>query len=121
MKNIRLAYLKIKLPLVGNKCAFIYLASVYEEKKIIMLKFLQSICTPEGVFPSDLMGRMKDFCEADPALKAATKVRMRVMRRVRRKRMRRVSMMRVRMRRVRVRLGRRGRRRRSKKRGRLLM
>ena len=71
LKNIRLAYLKIKLPLVGNKCAFIYLASVYEEKKIVMLKFLQSICTPEGVFPSDLMGRMKDFCEADPALKAA--------------------------------------------------
>ena len=75
MKNIRLAYLKIKLPLVGDKCAFIYLASVYEEKKIVMLKFLQSICTPEGVFPSDLMGRMKDFCEADPALKASTKVR----------------------------------------------
>ena len=75
LKNIRLAYLKIKLPLVGDKCAFIYLASVYESKKIVMLHFLQSICTADGTFPSDLMARMKDFCEADPNLKAATKVR----------------------------------------------
>ena len=62
------------MPLVGNKCAFIYLASVYEEKKIVMLKFLQSICTPEGIFPPDLMSLMKDFCESDPSLKASTKV-----------------------------------------------
>ena len=47
---------------------------MYEEKKIIMLQFLQSICSPEGVFPADLMTRMKDFCEADEHLKASTKV-----------------------------------------------
>jgi hypothetical protein len=75
LKNIRLAYLKIKLPLVGNKCSFIYLATVYEEKKVVMLQFLQSICSADGTFPDDLMGRMKDFCEGNPALKAATKVR----------------------------------------------
>ena len=59
---------------MGDKCSYIYLASVYEEKKIIMLQFLQSICSPEGVFPADLMTRMKDFCEADEHLKSATKV-----------------------------------------------
>jgi hypothetical protein len=40
-----------------------------------MLQFLQSICSADGTFPDDLMGRMKDFCEGNPALKAATKVR----------------------------------------------
>jgi hypothetical protein len=75
LKNIRLAYLKIKLPLVGNKCSFIYLATVYEEKKVVMLHFLQSICSADGTFPDDLMGRMKEFCEGNPDLKAATKVR----------------------------------------------
>ena len=59
---------------MGDKCSFIYLASVYEEKKIVMLHFLQSICAEDGTFPADLMGRMKDFCEADDSLKAATKV-----------------------------------------------
>ena len=59
---------------MGDKCSYIYLASVYEEKKIIMLQFLQSICSPEGMFPNDLMTRMKDFCEADEHLKASTKV-----------------------------------------------
>ena len=59
---------------MGDKCSFIYLASVYEEKKIVMLHFLQSICSEDGSFPADLMGRMKDFCEADDSLKAATKV-----------------------------------------------
>lgn len=47
---------------------------MYEEKKIIMLQFLQSICSPEGVFPADLMARMKDYCEGDEHLKASTKV-----------------------------------------------
>jgi leucyl-tRNA synthetase len=73
LKNIRLAFIKVKLPPVGDKCTMIYLASIYEEKKVIMLHFLQSICTHEGTFPSDLMGQMKTFCEADSRLSAFTK------------------------------------------------
>lgn len=41
---------------------------------MVMLHFLQSICSADGTFPEDLMGRMKDFCEGNPDLKAATKV-----------------------------------------------
>jgi len=76
LKNARLAFLKVKLPADGVKQAHIYLASVYEPKKVDMLRFLQSICSPTGEFPADLMARMKEFCEGNPDLKPATKLLM---------------------------------------------
>ena len=76
LKNARLGFLIVKLPAEGVKGAYIYLASVYEEKKVEMLKFLQSICSTSGEFPADLMGRMKDFCEGNPDLKSSTKILM---------------------------------------------
>jgi leucyl-tRNA synthetase len=75
LKNIRLANLKVKLP-PGPRCAHIYLASVYEEKKITMLRYLQTICDESGAFPEDLMQRMKTFVEGDAGLKKDTKLLM---------------------------------------------
>ena len=76
LKNIRLAFLKVKLPAVGKRCVNIYLSSVYEPKKVAMLQFLQSLCDKSGEFPGDLMQRMKDFVEGEPAFKKDTKVLM---------------------------------------------
>lgn len=74
MKNIRQGAIKLKI--ASPKAAHVFIASIYEDKKVSMLKMLQSVCDDAGNFPADLMKRMKDFCEGDPALKKDTKLLM---------------------------------------------
>ena len=73
IKNARQAALKCK---AGAKSAVVYLASVYEEKKVTILEFLAGLCSTQGVFPDDLLKRMKDFVESRPELKKDTKILM---------------------------------------------
>jgi hypothetical protein len=71
MKSIRQSVLKLKI--AAPRSVHVFIASVYEEKKVAMLKMLQTVCDDQGNFPTDLMKQMKDFCEGDPALKKDTK------------------------------------------------
>jgi leucyl-tRNA synthetase len=74
MKNIRQSAIKLKIP--SPKAVHVFIASMYEGKKVSMLKMLQSVCDEAGNFPADLMRQMKEFCEGDPALKKDTKLLM---------------------------------------------
>lgn len=77
LKNARQMFLKAKIPASSNtKGAAIYIASIYSEKKIVLLKYLQSICDNNGNLPTDVLKAMKEFLENDPDLKKDTKVLM---------------------------------------------
>lgn len=71
LKNARQMILKTKV--ATPRGAYVYVASIYDEKKVTMLKFLQSICDERGELPSDLMLSMKNFLESQPDLKKDTK------------------------------------------------
>ena len=74
MKTIRLSSIKLKV--ASPKHVTIYLATLYEPKKIEVLKYLQSLWTEDGAFPVDLLKQMKSFLESDPVLQADTKALM---------------------------------------------
>jgi hypothetical protein len=71
LKNIRLSSTKLKI--ANPKSANIFLSNVYEEKKVEVLKYLQSVSCPAGGFPASLMIDMKAFCEGHPKLQSDTK------------------------------------------------
>ena len=73
MKNSRQQLIKSKLA-AGAKGGYIFVASSYEEKKISLLKWMQTLADPAtGTLPSDFTTRMKSHIESDPELKPATK------------------------------------------------
>lgn len=75
MKNIRQQLIKAKIS--GTKGGYIFIASYYEEKKVRMLKWMQTLCDPKtGAMPADFIQQMKAYLEADPDLKASTKTLM---------------------------------------------
>ena len=76
MKNIRVAALKAKGKEGTQKNAYIYVSNGYDKKKVVLLKFLQSIADEEGGLPADLMVQMKNYLESQPELKADTKLLM---------------------------------------------
>lgn len=71
LKNARQLCMKSKV--ANPKAAHIFIASVYEEKRITVLKFLQTVCDTRGNFPADLLKDMKEFIEGQPELKSETK------------------------------------------------
>mmetsp|Transcript_15672 Transcript_15672/g.21502 ORF Transcript_15672/g.21502 Transcript_15672/m.21502 type:complete len:914 (+) Transcript_15672:2-2743(+) len=71
LKTIRLSSIKLKV--ASPKHVTIYLATLYEPKKIEVLKYLQSLWTEDGTFPADLLKQMKSFLESEPSLQADTK------------------------------------------------
>lgn len=73
LDNLRQAAFNPKAKLTGPKSATVYIASVFEAKKIAVLTFLQGLCSEAGEFPEDLLKQMKTFVEADPELKKDTK------------------------------------------------
>ena len=74
LKNARQAAIKSKVH--GPKSVIVYLASTFEEKRIVLLRWMQKICDADGSFPDDLLKRMKDFVEGDNDLKKDTKLLM---------------------------------------------
>lgn len=73
IKNIRQASIKLKEP----KSANVYISTSFDEKKIEVLKFLQTMYDIDAQgFPKDLLSKMKEFFESNPALKSSTKVLM---------------------------------------------
>jgi len=72
MRDIRLATIKLKI--ASPKCAIVYLASTYEEKKIKVLKYLQTVIDKDGKFPADLMKLMKDWIESNADMKKDAKL-----------------------------------------------
>jgi len=60
-----------KVKITGQKCAYVYLASSYEEKKVVILQWLQSQCDAKGEFPADLTKQMMAFVESRAELKAS--------------------------------------------------
>lgn len=74
LKNARQAAIKSKVN--GPKSVIVYLANTFEEKKIVLLRWMATICDKDGGFPEDLLKRMKDFVEGDGDLKKDTKLLM---------------------------------------------
>lgn len=74
LKNARQAAIKSKVN--GPKSVIVYLANTFEEKKILLLRWMQTICDTDGGFPDDLLKRMKEFVENDNELKKDTKMLM---------------------------------------------
>ena len=74
LKNARQAAIKSKVH--GPKSVIVYLASTFEEKRIVLLRWMQKTCDADGSFPDDLIKRMKDFVESDNDLKKDTKLLM---------------------------------------------
>ncbi len=72
LKNIRLTALKLKVP--APKCAYVYLAVTYEEKKVEVLRYMQMQCDPEGRFAADFLKEFKAYLESNEQLKGETKV-----------------------------------------------
>jgi hypothetical protein len=72
MRDIRLATIKIKI--ANPKCSYVYLASTYEEKKVRVLQYLQTVIDGAGKFPSDLMKLMKDWIESNADMKKDAKL-----------------------------------------------
>jgi leucyl-tRNA synthetase len=72
MKDIRMTLIKLKI--ATPRCANVYIASTYEEKKVSVLKFLQSVIGGDGKFPADLMKIMKDWIENNPDMKKDAKL-----------------------------------------------
>ena len=76
LKNSRQQLIKSKLP-AGAKAGYIFLSSHYEDKKITLLKWMQTLADPvTGVLPADFIQRMKAHLENSPELKADTKLLM---------------------------------------------
>ncbi len=75
MKNSRFAALKLK---IGNpRAAHIYLATTYEPKKVIVLRYMQTLCDANGKFdPDTFVKTMKAFFESTEELKNDTKTLM---------------------------------------------
>eukprot|EP01038_Epipyxis_sp_PR26KG_P005664 gene5664-7821_t len=77
IESIRTAALKQK---PGPKSVYVYLASTYDNKKIEVLKFLQSVfihnTNGNNSFPEELLKLMKSFLESHEELKKDTKVLM---------------------------------------------
>jgi leucyl-tRNA synthetase len=69
IKNLRISAQKAS----GKPKCNIYVASRFEPNKIEMLKFLQSICDPNGKFPADIIPQMIAFLDSNPELKKDTK------------------------------------------------
>ena len=74
VKGIRLSSSKLKV--ASPKHVNIFLATVYEPKKIQVLLYLQSVIQADGGFPADIIKQMKAFLEARSDLKADTKTLM---------------------------------------------
>ena len=74
LKNARQAAIKSKVN--GPKSVIVYLANTFEEKKILLLRWMQKICDPDGGFSDDLLKRMKEFVEGEGELKKDTKLLM---------------------------------------------
>eukprot|EP01035_Chromulina_nebulosa_P027413 gene27413-36056_t len=74
LKSIRLASIKLKV--ASPKAVNIFLATVYEPKKIQVLLYLQSVIQADGGFPADIIKQLKAFLESRPDLKADTKTLM---------------------------------------------
>ena len=72
MKNIRQANLKTNAS-GPTKQAEIYVATIFEPKKVKLLQFMQTLCEADGSFPADLLKTMKSFVEGDAFLKPDTK------------------------------------------------
>jgi hypothetical protein len=77
MKNIRQANIRVKAT-GPHKHVQVYISSVFESKKISILKFMQPLFDPTipNKFPTDLLKMMKDFVENDSTLKKDTKILM---------------------------------------------
>ena len=74
VKSIRLASIKLKV--ASPKHANIFLATVYEPKKIEVLLYLQSAIQVDGKFPVDIIKQLKSFVESRADLKNDTKTLM---------------------------------------------
>jgi leucyl-tRNA synthetase len=74
LRNARQAGIKSKV--TGAKNLIVYLANTFEDKKIVLLRWMQSVCNADGHLPEDLLKQMKDFVEGSDELKKDTKVLM---------------------------------------------
>jgi leucyl-tRNA synthetase len=76
LKNARMALIKLTSVKKGkadtgakiNHLQILY-ASAYEEKKVVVLDFLQSKCSEEGVFAAPIIPQLKDFLASREDLK----------------------------------------------------
>lgn len=79
LRAFRLSVLKTTTSGITEKGrgAHVYISSTYEDKKVLILKFLQSLYDQSTkTFPIDLLKKMKVFVESDPLWKKETKVLM---------------------------------------------
>lgn len=61
LKNARQAAIKAKV--TGKKGLIVYLAKSFEEKKLVLLQYMVTLCQEDGSFLEDFLKRLKDFVE----------------------------------------------------------